>query len=227
MKNVEDKILEYIYGEMTASDKKEFEKELKADKELAAEVRKLKSMHDTLRDNRLPESKNRIVNTAQIYNNLNSGTISLWKQLPVAVKAFSFVLIFFVVLSVTNFTVQYNDAGLTVKFGVSSSAQVNNPAKQIESALATNRTETLRILKEYIDAQQEKQFVAVSNLLGELQTRRDVQRRLELEAVYQELENLRINTRARFVNANRALNGLAKYVSNPRTRNASYAAGSY
>jgi len=222
-KRDEGKIVNYIYNLMSEQERKAFQKLMKNDKDLAREVKSYMKVRKDMSSWKAPENKNRIVDSVHIYNSANSGVLNLWKRLPSFAKAAGVVAVLFFLLSISNFSIMVNSDGFHARFGL---IPQSVPA-QAALSLDDNKREIMQMVNSHLDRRENEQIKKISYLLSDNEGRLNMQRRLELEAVYSDLEGFRMNTRARFLNTNRALNGIADYISHKNQPRAKYANGSY
>ncbi|MBN2134582.1 MAG: hypothetical protein JW737_02530 [Acidobacteria bacterium] len=206
-KAYKEKIIDYLYGEMTKTEKKEFEKEIKNSDVLEHKVEELKNLRFFFNEFKDFEAPDFYLDRAAIYNNISSqdSGFSL-RRIPLLGKAAIVLVAFFLVLSVLRTTVVLNDDGFKISFG-SSIADAGG-----EKAAGINNQMIIDEIKKYIDDKDNSQRMHVGKLVDELDKRNDVRRRMELQAIYKDIESLKINTQARFLGTEVTLNGIINYI---------------
>lgn len=142
------KLIDYLYGEMGSSEKKEFEELLKKDSELRKEMVELQKMRSDL--NKLEEKE--VMEPFSIWGGSKSNWINGRKQHrsivlnPITAIAASLVILMLVGY-VTNFSVSINSSGFQLSF---------NETKQTENPAAITEDDVKRILAHELDQNNQK-----------------------------------------------------------------------
>ncbi len=142
------KLIDFLYGEMGSSEKKEFEELLKKDSELRKEMVDLQKMRSDL--NKLEEKE--VMEPFSIWGGSKSNWINGRKQHrsivlnPITAIAASLVILMLVGY-VTNFSVSINSSGFQLSF---------NETKQTENPAAITEDDVKRILAHELDQNNQK-----------------------------------------------------------------------
>jgi hypothetical protein len=208
MKNrYKERIIDYLYGEMTKVEKKEFEKEIKKSDELRNKVEELKGLRFFFNEFKDGEEPEFYLDRATIYNNISSKDSALdLHRIPLLGKAAIVLVAFFLVLSIMRTTVVVNDDGFKITFGTSVTETSGEKTAGIDNQMIIDE------IKKYIDDKDNAQKEHVGQLVDDLDKRNDVRRRMELQAIYKDIESLKINTQARFLGTEVTLNGIINYI---------------
>ena len=121
-------------------------------------------------------------------------------------------LVIFVFLSAINTNVTMTENGLNIDFALFKSNKTHSISEsEIKSLIQKDRGEMVQIIRQYINERERAQTEAFASLITDLETRNDLRRRTELQVIYKDLENIKLQTRLRLTNAETNMNDLIRY----------------
>ena len=211
-KTEKEKIISYIYGDMTNAERRDFEEEMNNSAKLKAEVHSLLKTRDALSSSK-KNGLNERINTGEIYSNIRTGRTNYWGLIPLWGKAAVIICALFLFLSIINTSISVDNGSLKVSFSLIPKAGAEIDYDKLSRQLTNHRMETYELIKGYVEEQEKNQMKTIAAYLEEYEARAQIKRRVQLENIYTELEKLKINTGIRLLNVDDTLNNFARYIS--------------
>jgi hypothetical protein len=205
------KIIDFLYGEMDQKGKENFSKKLEQQKNIKNTLNILAETRKDLSSWKIPKMKKNLIKEA-VYR-ADRKDRSFWHFLPIWFKAVSSCGIVLIFLALINLDISFSKEGFSMKFSFFPKSESVNNEKRFNEIIENNRRETLKLVTGYIQDSNKLQIEEVNYLLSNYEEQDKIRRKYELQAIFTELEKLKLSTGKNFLYTNNTLEGIIKYVA--------------
>lgn len=222
-KEIKNRLMDYLYGEMSAAEKNQFERDLKDHPEMQAELRELQDTRKLLGSKPIdvPPKKLLMLNlpdhTKTSYPRITKSVLAVAATLLITVFALSFV----------NMQVDQTEAGFHVSFGEPPASQPDQPEQQITEEeiyelISDMQQENARVFSDILDQTRQEHQQQMEEVIRTLTEYYDQRRRQDLLLISEGLAHLEEETYYRFLQTEETLEDLIfalSYQQNEDTSN--------
>jgi hypothetical protein len=215
------RIVEYIYGEMPADRKNEFEAMMKRTPDLKKNIEDFKTLRNSLKKWKVADSPKTSIDPLMVYRGMESMKKTHSAGFPLWSKIAFGAGVLMILFAFLNLNVAISDKGFSISFGKLSSTSSFTADDKISETLDNNNQQLLNVVRGYIAESDQKQIDAIVKLIRDSEVQAAERRKFELNEIYSEIANLKLNTNNYLVSANQAIQGLFQYINdiNPQRPN--------
>lgn len=212
-------LMEYLYDELDASQKKEFEKALLAHPELQVELNELSDVRSVLSHLPVesPEEKITVVAASQKKTWADARELLLpTGRLAKAGLALAACLVLFAIVGAfTKMSFTFNESGFQISFGepIQATTQTFDPA-QLEELVSRIQEENTLMMAEYVKAAQQLQNEKIEESFASFAEYVEHQRTSDLKLISSDLTSLEETYYNRYRQTNQVLGEIIQTVSN-------------